>query len=402
MVSAQKHQMPTERPADNPSPAATTGFAKVFNSVHGLQQRLNDFSVEDVSRAQMQTHEMLGKLGALQDRIAGVIMLRSAFKDVDARIAERPAETFDGIDAASLENHPELRAIIDAAKLIRMHRALRAAQASAESVSLGQPTKTPLETQPAAITSVRPAVLEKKMAADKTTADIAAAQSAPPVGKSPDEKLAPVAVRDDIADLRLDKPSNSLNASEPLPCEPAAGSEKPAESKTEDSRFDERLLADLIQTYGELAPLKSSAGRVEDQPSQAPLSPSVTSQATDLVPVKSVKTTLPTTQARDTAPAAAPAASRPADAAPPASPSSSKSRGEIDRQLKNIIKDYGEYDLYSQQPSTNIKTAALAAAAALGLLLGGFYLLKAPSVTPPAAIHQAVPGGQSASPTTNP
>jgi hypothetical protein len=70
--------------------------------------------------------------------------------------------------------------------------------------------------------------------------------------------------------------------------------------------------------------------------------------------------------------------------------------------LKNIIKDYGEYDLYSQQPSTNIKTAALAAAAALGLLIGGFYLLKTPSVTPPAAIHQPAPGGQSPSPTTNP
>lgn len=401
MVSAQKHQMSSERPTDNSSPVATSGFAKVFNSVHGLQQRLNDFSVEDVSRAQMQTHEMLGKLGALQDRIAGLITLKSAFKDVDARIAERPAETFDGIDAASLENHPQLRAIIDAAKLIRMHRALRAAQASAESVSLGQPAKTALETHAGAITSVRPAGLEQKMAADKTAEAIAAAQSVPRVGKSPDENLAPVAARNDIADLKIDQPSNPLNASEPLPREPAA-SEKPAKSKTEDSRFDERLLADLIQTYGELTPPKSSSEHVEDQPSQAPLSPNLTSQATDLVPVKSVKTTLAKTQARDTAPASAPKASRRADAAPAASPSSSKSRGEIDRQLKNIIKDYGEYDLYSQQPSTNIKTAALAAAAALGLLIGGFYLLKAPSVTPPAAIHQAVPGGQSASPTTNP
>jgi hypothetical protein len=401
MASAQKHQMPTERPADNPSPAVTTGFAKVFNSVHGLQQRLNDFSVEDVSRAQIQTHEMLGKLGALQHRIAGLITLKSAFKDVDARIAERPAESFEGISAASLENHPQLRAIIDAAKLIRMHRALRAAQASAESVSLGQPTKTPLKTHAGAITSVRLPGLEQKMVADKTAEAIVATQSVPPHGKSPDEKP-PAAARNDIADLKIDQASNPLNASERLPREPAAASEKPVKSKTEDSRFDERLLADLIQTYGELTPPKSSSERVEDRPSQVPLSPSVTSQATDLVPVKSVKTTLAATQARDTAPASASAASRPADAAPAASLSSSKARGEIDRQLKNIIKDYGEYDLYSQQPSTNIKTAALAAAAALGLLLGGFYLLKAPSVSPPAAIHQAAPGGQSANPTTNP
>jgi hypothetical protein len=56
-----------------------------------------------------------------------------------------------------------------------------------------------------------------------------------------------------------------------------------------------------------------------------------------------------------------------------------KKHGELDRQLKNIIKDYGEYDLYPHQSSTSLKKAALAALAALVLVLGVLYLFKAPS-----------------------
>jgi hypothetical protein len=71
-----------------------------------------------------------------------------------------------------------------------------------------------------------------------------------------------------------------------------------------------------------------------------------------------------------------------------------KARGEIDRQLKNIIKDYGEYDLYSHQKSTNIKTAAIAAAAVLGLILGGLYFFKTASSSAPAAVEIMMPSGQ--------
>jgi hypothetical protein len=65
-----------------------------------------------------------------------------------------------------------------------------------------------------------------------------------------------------------------------------------------------------------------------------------------------------------------------------------KSREEIDRELKNIIKNYGEYDLYSHRKATiDFKTAAIAALAVLGLLLGGFYIFKSPSGSAPVAIE---------------
>ncbi len=50
-----------------------------------------------------------------------------------------------------------------------------------------------------------------------------------------------------------------------------------------------------------------------------------------------------------------------------------KKAGDLDRQLKKIIKDYGEYDLYQRQSVFNLKTGGIAVFAVLGLVLGGLY-----------------------------
>jgi hypothetical protein len=77
----------------------------------------------------------------------------------------------------------------------------------------------------------------------------------------------------------------------------------------------------------------------------------------------------------------------------PAKTKSPKSRkqGEIDQQLKNIIKDYGEYDLYSPQKSLNLKVAAFAAFALLALLLGGLYFFKPFQSAKPAPVESHSP-----------
>jgi hypothetical protein len=60
--------------------------------------------------------------------------------------------------------------------------------------------------------------------------------------------------------------------------------------------------------------------------------------------------------------------------------------GELDRQLKSIIKDYGEYDLYPPQSSINFKMAALGAFAVLALVLGGFYFFRVPAAPTPVKV----------------
>jgi hypothetical protein len=56
-----------------------------------------------------------------------------------------------------------------------------------------------------------------------------------------------------------------------------------------------------------------------------------------------------------------------------------KKAGDLDRQLKKIIKDYGEYDLYQRRSVVNFKTGGIAAFAVLGLVLAGLYFLGGPS-----------------------
>ena len=81
-------------------------------------------------------------------------------------------------------------------------------------------------------------------------------------------------------------------------------------------------------------------------------------------------------------------------------PTTAKTRGEIDRQLKSIIKDYGEVDLYSHHRSPKIKPVTIAAATALILLLGAFYFFKSPSTPAPASIGAVAPAAETQDPST--
>ena len=165
-----------------------------------------------------------------------------------------------------------------------------------------------------------------------------------------------------------------------------ANNKKPSEK----SRFNERLLSDVIQTYGEFALVPISSTLAEAQSSlPAPRT------ATDLIPVQSAVESA-FAQSKSAASLAAPTtASEKKRAIPNKGPvPSAKSRGEIDRELKNIIKDYGEYDLYSHQKSLSIKTAVIAALAVLALIVGGFYFFKTALAPPPVASEDALSSGR--------
>jgi hypothetical protein len=121
--------------------------------------------------------------------------------------------------------------------------------------------------------------------------------------------------------------------------------------------FDKRLLDDLIRNYGEFAasadlsePLKSRTEKATRAKVQYRHAESKTPED------KAVKTNVP----------------------------SLKREGELDRQLKKLIKDYGEYDLYRQHSPISLKTGVIAAFLLLGIILSGFYFFSArqPAVPP--------------------
>jgi hypothetical protein len=415
MFSAQKQEMPSDTPPETSRPPTVTGFGKVLNSIQGLQQRLDDFSVEEVSRAQSQAQELIREFGVLQAQLNALAKLKEAVASAKAEIAALPDENFDLVGPDSLENHPQLRAIVQAAKLIRMHRLLRAARASADSVSfensegvagidLSKEIAAPSQRVPIvprADNVIPPAIdtaAENKIASDKTEADASSLpedQSLTPATSSAAPQSEP-ATKYEFAALKLDETherifpekndfSEAAMADKHLPTPPK--DKKPSEK----SRFNERLLSDVIETYGEFALIPSPPIPVES----AQIAPPAPLTSTDLMPVPSAPVEPGLLQSKSGAslgpPMAATKERQPISKAPPPS---AKSRVEIDRQLKSIIKDYGEYDLYSHQKSLNIKAAAIAAVIVLALIVGGLYFFKTSPSPAPVTLEATMPSGR--------
>jgi hypothetical protein len=311
---------------------------------------------------------------------------------------------------------------VQAAKLIRMHRVLKAVQASASAEpsfdlqagipssdapliptkrsnesfpTLEQTAQTPLETSAGA----------KREIASETDQSRAALENSP---VAHDSKATPAY---DFADFKLEEPQETGtrrrdDSSQTASRHQDAPSRTSKKAKGGKPRINERLLSDLIETYGEFAiSTKPHAHRAEVIEMPPPAVEQVASTSTDLVlfEAKPAETAVVKPIASGEPPGRpAPEQERQEPAFDWPSPTI-KSHGEIDRQLKSLIKDYGAVDLYSRGKKTlNVKTAIIAAVAGLAVLMGGFYLFKAPSPKTPVAIEATTSGGNSAADVSEP
>ena len=133
---------------------------------------------------------------------------------------------------------------------------------------------------------------------------------------------------------------------------------QPHSSTSDDADFDQRLLDDLIKDYGEFTILPSSIPKAETKREAkldpTPAAPQINASARPIAPTQP---NLPVT----------------------------RKDGELDRKLKKLIKDYGEYDLYSRQTPLNLKTGVVAAFLVLTLIFSGFYFLSSRKPAVPAS-----------------
>ncbi|MGE5216356.1 MAG: hypothetical protein ACM3SP_05045 [Chloroflexota bacterium] len=405
---------------ENTPSTAASGFGKVLSSIQGLQQRLNDFSLEEVSQTEDKAQTLIEKLCSLQARFALVEKLRAIITDANQVIEAIPVSNFDVIAPDSLDNHPQLRAIVQADKLIRMYRTLQAARASADAV--GFDLDAPRLRQSAAANPAGDDTVQARTisASERNSGIESSAQSelaAPVHGNNtvaagdrflaPDltgnlgAPSAPVVNSDqtgaiqstaiyDFADLKLDDFAPPAPHREPVGPQSVIrlGTMSAHPQKEQDApsggTFDQRLLNDLIDTYGEFAILNTPSEANEPR-SQFSVPVPAPQDSIDQGPAVSSVALVPVSADADAFLALPPPAQDETqqDIAREASFPSIKKHGEFDRQLKSIIKDYGEYDLYSHaKPSKFNKMAAIAAFVVLGLVLAGFYLFNTPPRTP--------------------
>lgn len=164
-----------------------------------------------------------------------------------------------------------------------------------------------------------------------------------------------------IAKTPPNKPT-AIEAKAAVTAQAAAAKPAPekAETRLDESKalvpanhdFDQRLLEDVIKNYGDFA----GAANL----------PATLDTSTKIIPV----TDTPARPA--TAQFAQPTAAE-------RKVLNVQKSGDLDRQLKKIIKDYGEYDIYERKSVVNFKTGGIVAFAVLGLVLAVLYLFKTPA-----------------------
>ncbi len=389
MLSAQKEETELAACAMANDLPNLGSFGKVVNSIQGLQERLENFSAEDVGNAHDKTQTLLLRLSYLQEKLATFVEVKALMITARDAIEQALRDCADSAKLDALENHARIQTTIQANKLIQFPRLYKLAKITAAQAAVNADesitTSAQVEENDASIPRVAeesgtagagqsPAIVhlaaltsQPPIESETATAAVVGQEDGPEALAATD--LSPTTASDpllapELETLPADKPqidacdsatsgSRDVNAEVGSPLiSPASTS---SEANTKDTvattepitDFDHRLLDDLIKNYGEFAASRSFSRTME-----IASAPAVNTTEGQAVPSKAG--VMEIEQERNNLP-------------------SIKRDGDLDQQLKKLIKDYGEYDLYSRQSPMNLKTGVIAAFLLLALIFSGFY-----------------------------
>ncbi|TMB69439.1 MAG: hypothetical protein E6J54_15790 [Deltaproteobacteria bacterium] len=345
------------------------GFGKVLNSIQGLQQRLDDFSVDDISEATEKARTLAVRLSELQRQLATLTEINESIATVRTAVDHAANETRELTKLEGLDRPLQLQAIAQASNLIRFPRVMKAAKdgprvSSVNFIATDSRINTPsesLQTIQIETTSASPdetAVVGLDATASPTNTASAQVQETQPWQEEPPARSEQVSQSDTV---KVHNPTLQTEAkATPVPQPVFESLETAIERQTEapvstSADFDQRLLDDLIKNYGEFAASPNLPASIKPAAKSAAKSKRETEHAESKARVgEFTKKNLPAV----------------------------KKEGELDRQLKKLIKDYGEYDLYPQQSPVNLKNGVIAAVLLLALVFSGFYFFSAPTAPP--------------------
>jgi hypothetical protein len=411
MLPAKLQETPSAAAPVEPATPPVGGFGRVLNSIHGLQQRLDDFSVDEVIRASAKAETLIQQLSSIQVKLSGPPLLKQVFSDANRLISEFPEEKFELAALSNLENYPTLNALLTTGNQLQ-----QAVLACPEKPTNPEPSV--LKALPSPVSQAEPlpiiaAVLSAPAERTPEHAEPIAggADKVPQTAGSADDSPAADVASEQTAGAPI---TETLSDEDDVP----GGKRVSARGNSD---FDQRLLNDLIKTYGDFAGspnFPSSSRTTKSAPSKSSKNKTGTMNA-PIAPAAIIEVDFhqatPVDMARSKA--VIPAKATPAEIVPvldaqqaePVEQSVTsltkhgeldrqlnsitkdygEKHGELDRQLKSIIKDYGENDLYPRQNSLNVKIAGIVAFALLGLVLGGFYFFKTPAPMTSAPVNSS-------------
>ena len=400
MLSAKQDGNRAEPTVPRVSPPSGGTVGKVVSSIQGLQQRLNDYTLEEIAAAENRSRTLILGLVNLQSRVDSLITIKRSMTVVFEALQKITSEDVK-LSLVNTSGKPiHLHDIIQASNLIKFPGFKRTSNQSPGHTITDTPS--PGDTIPGVNDTQNSTrdLIRQSSTVDRTEATESRNEPAFVFGATEIEAASEVPFADfswdkdadsdkNISDNLRDEqeiqttttrsaPPEKINNTQADLSPPESAEELPLleESNTPISKalvpiggdFDQRLLDDLIKNYGEFFSSSSSSPKVAPQANLE----TVESGSKPIFLHKPVAEMAKTNTAR-TAPL--------------------KKEGDIDRELKKIIKDYGEYDIYSRHNRINLKFAALGAFLLLGAVFSGFYFLsssKSPERLSPSTATEAV------------
>ena len=395
MLTARKENNQSKSTPFPQRPPTVGSFDKVVDSIDGLRDRVQGFTLEQVSEADQKLRTMSLGLSELQRRLGALSEIKDRINRLPETIQQAEAESLEESRLAIEAEPMPVHAVAQVENLLKLRQVIKLMKAAQNlSVTLAprdQEVQAPVILEPFEIVSKPP----------KTSMIRELPSPKQPLTESPRNEEAAVASTEspdkseEVYDPQLEKEleemqffsNEAADATQPdeavgsIPIEdlhlesidateypqlnrtfsvdeiPATSDQTQTEASEEEADFDRRLLDDLIKNYGEFSIMPSSptGAKIHQEPkNEKPISTSRTDSSTAIAP-----------------------------ASQPTFPLQRKD-GELDRKLKKLIKDYGEYDLYSRQTPLKLKTGVIAAFLVLSLVFSGFYFFSSPKspITP--------------------
>jgi hypothetical protein len=400
MLSAKQDENRLESTVPKVSSPGGGPVGKVVTSIQGLQQRLNDYTLEEVSAAENRSRTLMLGLLNLQSRVGSLVTIKRSMTVVYEALKTTTSEDIK-LSVIETSGKPiKLHDIIQASNLIRFPTLKRTSHQS-PGHTISNATSSETLAGPKHIPKSTRDVISQSSAADhRETADspnepafvfdatdIEAASGIPSADFSWDKdsdsnKTISDHIRYDqeVQTISLRSAPEKLNKPELQLSTPEFVQELPVAEKSDTpistalvptgGDFDQRLLDDLIKNYGEFFSSSNSPSNVGSQENVETVESRSKPNFLEKAAVESANNNTART-------------------------SPLKKEGDIDRELKKIIKDYGEYDIYSRHNRINIKFAAIGAFLLVVAVFSGFYLLsssKSQERASPAAAAEPVPG----------
>ena len=404
MLTAQKENNPLETEPLPQRPQTTRSLDRMVTSIEGLRERVQGFTVEQVSEVDQRLRTMSLQLGELQQRLRALAEMKQQMGRLQKPVQQAEADSLEQSRLATLVEPIAVQSITQFGTLLKFRRVIKllkeAKRGSGVSAFADVEARAPVLPKPVEIIT-EPPKNEQELSTDLlaiqhelperstnensvVVTSVALEQTDgvfdpgpiemdfepnEPFSNDPadaiflDDSTASIQPREMIAEFAdtRDEPSPSheaifeefkgtgdMEVHLAIPETETMETTGQTHTASEEADFDQRLLDDLIKDYGEFTIVPSSTPKRE---------------------AKKEHKLEPTTATRVQGPATVNLPTQP-------NLPSQRKDGELDRKLKKLIKDYGEYDLYSRQTPIKLKTGVVAAFLVLTLIFSGFYFFS--------------------------